>query len=119
MQFIKTPFEIECRYGGHSVTKKFKTILQTFVAKAKSWKYLYFYKQYMVNVRNHFFFLLKRGEKLLGVPKMVNFRENLPKKLDARLLFFLCLMYIFEANGLKICKTIHNFFLELFDFFYI
>ena len=92
MQFIKTQFEIECRCGGYRVTKKFKTILQTFVAKAKLWKDLYFYKQYMVNVRNHFFFLLKRGEKLLGVPKILG--KIYQKKLDARLLFFMFDVFI-------------------------
>ena len=30
--FCMTQFEIECRCGGHSVTKKFKTILQKSVA---------------------------------------------------------------------------------------
>ena len=38
---IKTQFEIECRCGGHSVTKKFMTILQILVAKPKLWKNLY------------------------------------------------------------------------------
>ena len=33
-----TQFEIECRCGGHSVTKKFKTILQLLLAKPKLWK---------------------------------------------------------------------------------
>ena len=33
-----TQFEIECRFGGHSVTKKFKTILQILLAKPKLWK---------------------------------------------------------------------------------
>ena len=27
-----TQFEIECRFGGHTVTKKFRTILQIFLA---------------------------------------------------------------------------------------
>ena len=40
----KTQFEIECRCGGHSVTKKFKTILQILLAKPKLWKNLWFYK---------------------------------------------------------------------------
>ena len=31
----KTEFEIECRCGGHSVTKEFLTILQILVAKSK------------------------------------------------------------------------------------
>ena len=39
-----TQFEIECRCGGHTVTKKFKTILQILLAKPKLWKKLYFYK---------------------------------------------------------------------------
>ena len=41
---LKTQFEIECRCGGHSVTKKVMTILQILVAKPKLWKNLYFYK---------------------------------------------------------------------------
>ena len=39
-----TQFEIECRCGGHSVTKKFKTILQILLAKPKLWKNSYIYK---------------------------------------------------------------------------
>ena len=39
-----TQFEIECRCGGHSVTKKFKTILQLLLAKPKLLKKLNFYK---------------------------------------------------------------------------
>ena len=39
-----TQFEIEWRCGGHSVTKKFKTILQILRAKPKLWKKLYSYK---------------------------------------------------------------------------
>ena len=39
-----TQFEIECRFGGHSVTKKFKTIWQILLAKPKLWKNLNFYK---------------------------------------------------------------------------
>ena len=39
---LRTQFEIECRCGGHSVTKKFKTILQILLAKPKLWKNLYF-----------------------------------------------------------------------------
>ena len=39
-----TQFEIECRFGGHSVTKKFKTIWQILLAKPKLWNNLYFYK---------------------------------------------------------------------------
>ena len=42
--YFKTQFEIECRFGGHTVTKKFKTILQILLAKPKLWKNLYFYK---------------------------------------------------------------------------
>ena len=37
-----TQFEIECRFGGYTVTKKFKTILQILLAKPKLWKNLYF-----------------------------------------------------------------------------
>ena len=37
-----TQFEIELRYGGHSVTKQFMTIFKKLVAKPKSWKNLYF-----------------------------------------------------------------------------
>ena len=33
--FIKTQFEIECRSGGHSVTKKFSAVLQVLVSKLK------------------------------------------------------------------------------------
>ena len=40
--FGKTQFEIECRCGRHSVTKKFMTILQILVDKLKSWKNIYF-----------------------------------------------------------------------------
>ena len=39
-----TQFEIEFRFGGHTVTKKFKTILQILLAKPKQRKNLYFYK---------------------------------------------------------------------------
>ena len=42
--------------------KKFKKIWQKFVVKAKLWKDLYFYKQYIINVKIHF--LLKSGEML-------------------------------------------------------
>ena len=37
-----TQFEIELRYGGHSVTKQLMTIFKKLVAKPKSWKNLYF-----------------------------------------------------------------------------
>jgi hypothetical protein len=63
-----TQFEIECRCGGHSVTKKFMTILQILVAKTKWWKNLYFYKKYIFNLKIHFFWL-KSGKMLLAVPK--------------------------------------------------
>jgi hypothetical protein len=66
--FDMTQFEIECRCGGHSVTKKFMTILQILVAKPKLWKYLYFYKEYIFNLKDHFFWL-KSGKMLLAVPK--------------------------------------------------
>ena len=39
-----TQFEIKCRCGGHSVTQKFKTILQILMAKPKLSENLYFYK---------------------------------------------------------------------------
>ena len=39
-----TQFEIENRCGEHSITKKFKTILQILLAKPKLLKNLYFYK---------------------------------------------------------------------------
>ena len=64
--FVK--FEIECRCGGHSITKKFKTILQILLAKPKLWTNLYFYKLYIFNVKINFF-LLKSGKMLLAVPK--------------------------------------------------
>ena len=51
---LMTQFEIECRCGGHSVTKKFMTILQILVAKPKLWKNLYFYKEYIFNPKNTF-----------------------------------------------------------------
>ena len=57
-----TQFEIGSRCGGHSVNKNCMTILQILVAKPKLWKILYFYKQYMFNVRVHFFFWLKKGK---------------------------------------------------------
>ena len=41
---VMTQFEIECRCGGHSITKQFKIILQILLAKPKLWKNLYFYK---------------------------------------------------------------------------
>ena len=41
---LVTQSEIECRCGGHSVTKKSKIILQILLAKPKLWKSLYFYK---------------------------------------------------------------------------
>ena len=44
IKLVMTQFEIECRCGGHSVTKKFKTILQILLAEPKLWKNLYFYK---------------------------------------------------------------------------
>ena len=40
-KFPNTQFEIVCRFGGHSVTKKFKTIWQILLAKPKLWKNLY------------------------------------------------------------------------------
>ena len=52
----KTQFEIERRCGGHSVTKKFVKILQILLAKHRFWKKLYCYKQYIFNVKIHFFF---------------------------------------------------------------
>ena len=51
---LKTQFEIECRCGGHSVTKKFMTILKILAAKPKLWKNLYFYKEYICNLKNYF-----------------------------------------------------------------
>ena len=63
-----TQFEIECRCGGHSVTKQFMTIYQILVSKPKLWKKLYFYKQYIFNIKIHFF-LLTSGKVLLAVPK--------------------------------------------------
>ena len=44
INWYTTQFETECRCGGHSVTKKFKTILQIVLAKPQLWKNLYFYK---------------------------------------------------------------------------
>ena len=38
-----TQFVIECRCSRHSVTKKFKTILQMLPAKPKLWKKLFFF----------------------------------------------------------------------------
>ena len=63
-----TQFEIECMCGGHSVTKKFMTILQMLVAKPKLWKNLYFYKEYIFNLKINFVWL-KSGKMLLAVPK--------------------------------------------------
>ena len=44
MQDFMTQFEIQCRCGGHRVTKKFKTNWQILLAKPKLWKNLYFFK---------------------------------------------------------------------------
>ena len=52
-------FEIECRYGGHRVTKKFMTILQILMAKPKLWKKLYIHREYIFNVKINFW--LKSG----------------------------------------------------------
>ena len=62
-----TQFKIECRCGGHSVTKKFMTILQILVAKPKLWKKLYFYKEYIFNVKIHFF-LAEKWKHALSHP---------------------------------------------------
>ena len=60
-----TQFEIECRYGGHSVTKKFTAILQILVAKNNLWKNLYFYKQYIFNVKKKSLFFAEKWESAL------------------------------------------------------
>ena len=62
-----TQFEIECRCGEHSVTKKFMTILQILVAKSKLWKNLYFYKEYIFNLKIDFF-LAEKWENALSRP---------------------------------------------------
>ena len=107
-----TQFEIECRCGRHSVTKKFMTILQILVAKTKFWKKLYFYKEYIFNLKNNFFGW-KVGKCSKLSLKMVYFRKNSLKKLDTLFgrwwfLFFLngwciCLK---KQKKLRICKTI-------------
>jgi hypothetical protein len=68
LEFGISQFEIECRFGGHSVTKMFMTILQILVAKPNLWKNLYFYKKYIFNLKIPFFWL-KSGKMLLAVPK--------------------------------------------------
>ena len=55
VQYSMTQFEIECRCGGHSVTKKLMTILKILVAKPELWKLLNFYKIYIFNVKIPFF----------------------------------------------------------------
>ena len=39
-----------------ALKKKFNKILQILVAKPKLWKNLHFYKEYIFNVKIHFFF---------------------------------------------------------------
>ena len=78
--FVRTQFEIECMCGGHSVTKKFMTILQILVAKLKLWRNLYFYKEYIFNLKNNFFWL-KSWKMLLAVPKNDLLWENFTRKI--------------------------------------
>ncbi len=118
---VTTQFEIECRCGGHSVTKKFMTILQILVAKPKLWKNLYFYKEYIFNLKIKFFGW-KMGRCSKPSLKMVYFRKKSLKKLDTLfgrrwfLFFFKWLVYMFEkAKRLKICKNILQKKLELGD----
>ena len=61
----KMEIEIEWRCGGHSVTKKFMTILKILVAKHKWWKNLYFNKQNIFNVKIYFFFAEKTKKILM------------------------------------------------------
>ena len=63
----RTQFEIECRCGGHSVPKKFMTILQILVAKPKLWKIFYLYKEYIFNLKVHFF-LAEKWQNALSRP---------------------------------------------------
>ena len=65
---LRTQFEIECRCGGHSVTKKFKTILQILLAKPKLWK-IYIFISNTFSMLKFTFFLLKSWKMLLAVPK--------------------------------------------------
>ena len=87
-----TQFDIEFRCGGHSVTKKFMTILQILLAKPKLWK-----KKSLYFISNTFsmlkftFFLLENGKMLLPVPKNGQLKEKFIKKLNtlfARWRFF-------------------------------
>ena len=66
-----TQFEFECRCGGHSVTKKFKTILQIMWAKPKLWK-IYIFKNNtfsMLNFTSSFLQKKKSEKMILAVPK--------------------------------------------------
>ena len=69
-----TQFEIECRCGGNSVTKKLKTILQILLAKPKLWR-----RKKNIFISNTIsmliftFFLLKSGKMILAVLKNVKF----------------------------------------------
>ena len=57
-----TQFEIECRCGGHSVTLKFKTIVQILLAKPK----MYFFLCFILMLKFTFFL---PGKMLLAVLK--------------------------------------------------
>ena len=81
-----TQFKIECRSGGHSITSFILIILPILVAKPKLLNNLYFYKQYILNVKIHFS-LLKSGEMLLSVAKNGQFEEIVTQKV--RHTFFL------------------------------